>query len=260
VQEAANTLQRVPYRFTGKELDEETGLYYFGARYYDPRTSVWQSADPILEKYLPSGDKEKDARMPGIGGVFNSRNIAMYTYTHQNPVKLVDPDGKKTTVITILDPDGWDHSALHIDNPKGKQTLYDPAGRGYNPRNEAGPQRGSSQNLFNGDVADLDSYIKANQEAYPNAEIILQEFDTTPDQESAIYKRMSTLENEDPMVGKCTSFCISAIEGVGPFKDGGLLEPGIKPWTMQPEGLMDDLTGLNPSNTIKLPPPPKESE
>ena len=38
--EVTNNL-RVPYRFTGKELDEETQLYYFGARYYDPRTSVW---------------------------------------------------------------------------------------------------------------------------------------------------------------------------------------------------------------------------
>ena len=32
---------RVRYRFTGQELDQETKLYYFGARYYDPRTSVW---------------------------------------------------------------------------------------------------------------------------------------------------------------------------------------------------------------------------
>ena len=45
VEESANT-QRTPYLFTAKELDEETQLYYFGARYYDPRTSVWQS--PIL--------------------------------------------------------------------------------------------------------------------------------------------------------------------------------------------------------------------
>jgi RHS repeat-associated protein len=52
VEENSNA-QRTPYHFTSKELDEETGLYYFGARYYDPRTSVWQSADPILAKYLP---------------------------------------------------------------------------------------------------------------------------------------------------------------------------------------------------------------
>ena len=51
VDEHSNTL-RTPYLFTGKEYDIETGLYYFGARYYDPRTSVWQSPDPILGSYL----------------------------------------------------------------------------------------------------------------------------------------------------------------------------------------------------------------
>ncbi|NIY72040.1 hypothetical protein HCZ30_06270 [Marivivens donghaensis] len=44
VEEASNT-QRTPYLFTAKELDAETGLYYFGARYYDPRTSVWRRAN-----------------------------------------------------------------------------------------------------------------------------------------------------------------------------------------------------------------------
>ena len=46
--EQNSNVQRTPYLFTAKELDEETKLYYFGARYYDPRTSVWQCADPIL--------------------------------------------------------------------------------------------------------------------------------------------------------------------------------------------------------------------
>jgi len=70
-------------------------LYYFGARYYDPRTSVWQSADPILAKYLPTGNKEKDKNLAGMGGVFNSGNLAMYSYVHLNPVRYVDPDGNE---------------------------------------------------------------------------------------------------------------------------------------------------------------------
>ena len=40
-----------PYLFNGKELDEETGLYYYGARYYDPKMSVWYSTDRDQEKY-----------------------------------------------------------------------------------------------------------------------------------------------------------------------------------------------------------------
>jgi RHS repeat-associated protein len=88
VQEASST-QRTPYLFTGKELDEETGLYYFGARYYDPRTSVWQSPGPILEKYLPTAAHHEDDavklslptaqypqthfNLPSLGGVFSPK-------------------------------------------------------------------------------------------------------------------------------------------------------------------------------------------
>jgi len=38
--------------FTGKEPDPETGLYYFGARYLDPKVSRWISGDPALERAL----------------------------------------------------------------------------------------------------------------------------------------------------------------------------------------------------------------
>ena len=62
-----------PYKFTGKELDEETGLYYFGARYYAPRESIWLSTDPLAEKY-PS--------------------FSPYAYCLNNPIKFVYPDGR----------------------------------------------------------------------------------------------------------------------------------------------------------------------
>ncbi|WP_414939011.1 SpvB/TcaC N-terminal domain-containing protein [Amycolatopsis sp. cmx-11-51] len=74
-----------PYKFTGKELDAETGLYYHGARYYNPRTQLWASADPALPDYLDSGV---------AGGIGEPRNLAAYTYVHNNPVKLTDPTGK----------------------------------------------------------------------------------------------------------------------------------------------------------------------
>ncbi|KGO87064.1 hypothetical protein Q765_07580 [Flavobacterium rivuli WB 3.3-2 = DSM 21788] len=62
-----------PYKFNGKELDSETGLYYYGARYYDPRTSIWLSTDPLMEKYP---------------------NVNPYVYCVQNPINLIDPDGR----------------------------------------------------------------------------------------------------------------------------------------------------------------------
>lgn len=62
-----------PYLFNAKEKDAETGLYYYGARYYDAKTSLWMSVDPMAEKY------------PGV---------SPYNYCLNNPVIKVDPDGR----------------------------------------------------------------------------------------------------------------------------------------------------------------------
>jgi RHS repeat-associated protein len=80
--EEASNAQRTPYRYTGKELDEETGLYYFGARYYDPQTSMWPSTDPALGEYIAGT------------GIYQNMNIAMYTYAALNPLRYIDPDGR----------------------------------------------------------------------------------------------------------------------------------------------------------------------
>lgn len=79
VEEKSNT-QRTPYRFTAKELEEETELYYYGARYYDPRTSVWQNSDDVFERCLYGLIK---------GGVYNSKNLSLYAYRCQNPIKYI---------------------------------------------------------------------------------------------------------------------------------------------------------------------------
>ena len=51
----------------------ETGLSYFGARYYSSDLSIWLSVDPMSDKY-PS--------------------LSPYVYCADNPVKLVDPNGE----------------------------------------------------------------------------------------------------------------------------------------------------------------------
>ncbi|HAK59696.1 MAG TPA: hypothetical protein DCO77_04845 [Nitrospiraceae bacterium] len=86
------------YKFTGKELDPETGLYYYGVRYYDPILSKWISADPAMGKYLPVDEQEVNQTLPGMGGVFNPANLGLYSYSHLNPVKFTDPDGEDVLV------------------------------------------------------------------------------------------------------------------------------------------------------------------
>jgi RHS repeat-associated protein len=67
-------------RFIGKEKDEETDLYYFGARYLDARTGRFIKPDPI-------GIREAD--------LLNPQRLNRYSYSLNNPYRYVDPDGKK---------------------------------------------------------------------------------------------------------------------------------------------------------------------
>ena len=74
------------YTFSAKERDSETGLSYFGSRYYSSDLSVWLSVDPMSDKY-PS--------------------LSPYTYCADNPVKLVDPNGEEVC-------DGGDPSSKRL--------------------------------------------------------------------------------------------------------------------------------------------------
>ena len=74
--------EELPYKFNGKELDEETGLYYYGARYMQPVASIWYGVDPLMEKY------------PDVSG---------YVYCLGTPVNAVDTDGREVYLyVTTL--------------------------------------------------------------------------------------------------------------------------------------------------------------
>ena len=69
-----------PLKFLGKEWDHQHGLdlYDFGARLYDPAVGRWTTMDPLCEKYY---------------------SVSPYAYCFNNPVKFIDPDGKKVLIF-----------------------------------------------------------------------------------------------------------------------------------------------------------------
>jgi RHS repeat-associated protein len=67
------------YRYTGKERDEESGLYYHGARYYAPWLCRWTSADPL-----------------GLVGGIN-----LYRFAAANPIRFTDPTGYQPRVLAL---------------------------------------------------------------------------------------------------------------------------------------------------------------
>jgi len=74
-------------------------------------------ADPAMGEYLPVAPTSDDARkhnqqLPGMGGVFDYGNLAVYHYASNNPVRYVDPDGRS-------DGPGYDDVSVYYQN------LYD---------------------------------------------------------------------------------------------------------------------------------------
>ena len=104
--EQSNSEYNNPYKYNGKELDEATGLYYYGARYFDPKTSIWLNVDP-LAIYNPVFETEFYGDGEHNGGVFNAGNLNPYIYCYQNPIRYVDPNGKQVEAIKRYLGDLW---------------------------------------------------------------------------------------------------------------------------------------------------------
>jgi len=88
------------YKFNSKEKDEETGMYYYEARYYTPEVSVWLSVDPMSDKY------------PGL---------SPFSYCANNPVMLVDPDGKR---IFAVNDETKKFMMTYFEDQFGSSTMF----------------------------------------------------------------------------------------------------------------------------------------
>ncbi len=141
------------YLYNGKELDAETGLYYYGARYYDPQISMWYGVDPLAEKFIESSP---------------------FGYVRNNPIIKIDPDGRdewtvnETTGEAKYTDNGSDN--ITINNTPIEKYKFDSQeklnalatiGGYYNDQN------GGSENLYNNKILVL-SYEKYRLTASSN--------------------------------------------------------------------------------------------
>ena len=108
--EERNNIWNTPYLFNAKEFDEETGLYYYGARYYDPRLSLWISTDAMEEKYP---------------------RFSSYNFCENNPITILDIEGDSTILYATTLPGMTEtfkaiggkfatHTFLAVQNSDGK--------------------------------------------------------------------------------------------------------------------------------------------
>jgi RHS repeat-associated protein len=92
---ASQSLNRIGSRYTGKERDSESGLDYFGARYYGSSMGRFMSPDPGWFFASDIGDPQ---------------SLNQYAYVDNNPLKFTDPDGMHfectTTTISYTGDDG----------------------------------------------------------------------------------------------------------------------------------------------------------
>ena len=104
----------LPYKFNGKQFDEETGLYYYGARYMNPVASIWYGVDRFTEKYP----------------IYSAYNIC-----RSNPLLFFDESGDSTILYATTLP-GADkrflkgggslatHTFLVVKDKKGKMIHF----------------------------------------------------------------------------------------------------------------------------------------
>ena len=123
------------YLFNAKELDNETGLYYYGARYLDPTGAMWLSVDPLYEKNI---------------------SATPYNYCFGNSIKYIDPNGEDSIAV-LKAPRGAGyagHMAALIQGEDQKWYLYSKNGteenRGIFGRNRGDGDPGRKNDVGTG--------------------------------------------------------------------------------------------------------------
>jgi RHS repeat-associated protein len=204
------------YKFTGKELDDQTGLYYFGARYYKAGIGRWTNIDPI---YLTMGALDEDKNSDLLS---NPQKQNSYSYVINNPIIYIDPLGLETVIYVEKgnSKDGGSatvgHAFIEISRDD-KRTVYS-WGPNFGQRFD---QATSGEDLV---IASAEDYFKSegkNHDTYT-----AYTFETTEEQEGKIKefyrslseKNLETNENKKEtykLLNNCTDIVLGAMKAGG---------------------------------------------
>ncbi|MCF7906178.1 RHS repeat-associated core domain-containing protein [Candidatus Gracilibacteria bacterium] len=198
------------YQFTGKERDEETGLSYYEARYYN------------------SGIARFIARDPWEGDIKDPQSLNKYSYVQNNPLKYRDPNGdEKLTVVIEMPGNGLlevGHTGIAIDNEYydyGPQTENGKSITGNFFGAKGGPfwdQSSSVTNDGNASLEDVLSSIQSNKIAQER-NVFTVTAEITPEQAQAITNYWNN-RNENPgtyyLLGdQCTTTVAESLDKAG---------------------------------------------
>ena len=101
--EEHNSSNTTSYLYSAKERDSETGLYYYGARYYNPISSQWICVDSKASKYP---------------------NLSPYCFVANNPIIYLDPDGNEITIVSPETGHLFNYVNGELFDVNGKPTIY----------------------------------------------------------------------------------------------------------------------------------------
>jgi RHS repeat-associated protein len=187
------------FTFSAKERDSETGLSYFGSRYYSSDLSVWLSVDPMSDKYA---------------------SLSPYVYCADNPVLFKDPNGDSVAVLLAESSPIVGHMAIlvqiHGGKNDGKWALWSKNGENktwshsaVNLSDDKGVRVWNSPQEF----------LNMNDEEYEDAYVI----PTTREQDKQITEgfRKSQDINYNFLKANCSIAVQSGLKAGG-LKDGSL--------------------------------------
>jgi RHS repeat-associated protein len=81
------------YTYTGREWDEEMGMHFYRARYYDAKIGRFLTKDPLLQKFIRNAESQQPQTSALLTRIHDPRGLHSYVYVRNNPIKLTDPSG-----------------------------------------------------------------------------------------------------------------------------------------------------------------------